>query len=123
MAELFFSFSNLDLIRNKNIDVINNKNLTNTHLIGSVMYTEYFLYSNYLVAFYWLLWLEQLCLHLEEEKGLEQDISKQVDRKKKDSIELIKLKMTMPINPTYFTLLSALLFSIGMLGIFLIEEV
>ena len=25
----------------------------------------------------------------------------------------------MPINPTYFTLLSALLFSIGMLGIFL----
>ena len=27
--------------------------------------------------------------------------------------------MTMPINPTYFTLLSALLFSIGMLGIFL----
>ena len=31
--------------------------------------------------------------------------------------------MTMPINPTYFTLLSALLFSIGMLGIFLIEEV
>ena len=42
MAELFFSFSNLDLIRNKNIEVINNKNLTNTHLIGSVMYTEYF---------------------------------------------------------------------------------
>ena len=27
--------------------------------------------------------------------------------------------MTMLINPTYFTLLSALLFSIGMLGIFL----
>ena len=27
--------------------------------------------------------------------------------------------MIMPINPTYFTLLSALLFSIGMLGIFL----
>ena len=27
--------------------------------------------------------------------------------------------MTMSINPTYFTLLSALLFSIGMLGIFL----
>ena len=27
--------------------------------------------------------------------------------------------MTMPINPTYFILLSALLFSIGMLGIFL----
>lgn len=27
--------------------------------------------------------------------------------------------MTMQINPTYFTLLSALLFSIGMLGIFL----
>ena len=27
--------------------------------------------------------------------------------------------MTMPINPTYFTLLSSLLFSIGMLGIFL----
>ena len=27
--------------------------------------------------------------------------------------------MTMPINPIYFTLLSALLFSIGMLGIFL----
>ena len=27
--------------------------------------------------------------------------------------------MTMPINPTYFTLLSALLFSIGILGIFL----
>ena len=27
--------------------------------------------------------------------------------------------MTMPISPTYFTLLSALLFSIGMLGIFL----
>ena len=27
--------------------------------------------------------------------------------------------MAMPINPTYFTLLSAILFSIGMLGIFL----
>ena len=27
--------------------------------------------------------------------------------------------MIMPVNPTYFTLLSALLFSIGMLGIFL----
>ena len=32
MAELFFSFTNLDLIRNKNIDVINNKNLNDFNL-------------------------------------------------------------------------------------------
>ena len=87
-----FSFSNLDLIRNKNIEVINDKNLTNTHLIGSVMYTEYFfvfqLSGCILIGCYgW-----GIVLTLRRREGvLRQDISKQVDRKE-DSIELIKVK-------------------------------
>ncbi|GIR09681.1 MAG: NADH:ubiquinone oxidoreductase subunit J [Alphaproteobacteria bacterium] len=93
MAELFFSFSNLDLIRNKNIEVINNENLTNTHLIGSVMYTEYFFVFQLSGCILLVAMVGAIVLTLRRREGvLRQDISKQVSRKKKDSIELIKVK-------------------------------
>ena len=93
LAELFFSFSNLDLIRNNNIDVINNKNLTNTHLIGSVMYTEYFFVFQLSGCILLVAMVGAIVLTLRRREGvLRQDISKQVSRKKKDSIELIKVK-------------------------------
>ncbi|MAJ24398.1 MAG: NADH:ubiquinone oxidoreductase subunit J, partial [Rickettsiales bacterium] len=42
LAELIFSFSNLDMIRDKKVDSNKINELTNTHQIGKVMYTDYF---------------------------------------------------------------------------------
>ena len=82
-----------DLIRNKNIEVINNENLTNTHLIGSVMYTEYFFVFQLSGCILLVAMVGAIVLTLRRREGvLRQDVSKQVDRKKKDAIELIKIK-------------------------------
>ena len=92
MAELFFHLD-LDLMRNNHIDLNNNKNLTNTHIIGSVMYTEYFFVFQLSGCILLVAMVGAIVLTLRKREGvLRQDISKQVDRKKKDSIELIKIK-------------------------------
>ena len=85
-----------NLIKKKSsnhIEVINNKNLTNTHLIGSVMYTEYLFVFQLSGCILLVAMVGAIVLTLRRREGvLRQDVSKQVDRKKRDSIELIKIK-------------------------------
>ncbi|MAH88543.1 MAG: NADH:ubiquinone oxidoreductase subunit J [Pelagibacterales bacterium] len=93
LAELFFSFSNLDLIRNKNVMVTNSKNLTNTHQIGSIIYTEYFFVFQLSGCILLVAMIGAIVLTLRKRPGvLRQTVSKQIDRKKEDSIEIIKFK-------------------------------
>ena len=73
--------------------LINSKNLTNTHIIGSVMYTEYFFVFQLSGCILLVAMVGAIVLTLRRREGvLRQDVSKQVDRKKRDSIELIKIK-------------------------------
>lgn len=93
LAELIFSFTNFDLIRNKNVEVINNKNLTNTHQIGSVIYTDYFLIFQLSGCILLVAMIGAIVLTLRKRSGvLRQKVSNQVERKKVDSIEIIKVK-------------------------------
>ncbi len=93
LAELVFSFSNLDLIRNKNVDVINSKNLSNTHQIGNIIYTDYFFVFQLSGCILLVAMIGAIVLTLRKRSGvLRQKISKQVDRKKEDSIEIIKIE-------------------------------
>jgi len=93
LAELFFSFSNLDLIRNKNVMVTNSKNLTNTHQIGSIIYTEYFFVFQLSGCILLVAMIGAIVLTLRKRSGvLRQKISNQIDRKKEDSIEIVKVE-------------------------------
>ena len=93
MAELFFSFSNLDLIRNKNIEVINNKNLTNTHLIGSVMYTEYFFVFQLSGCILLVAMVGAIVLTFKQRSGIKRQFYfDQISRERKDSIEIINVE-------------------------------
>ena len=93
LAELAFSFSNLDLIRNKNIEVINTKNLTNTHQIGSIIYTDYFFVFQLSGCILLVAMIGAIVLTLRKRSGvLRQKVSNQIDRKKQDSIEIIKVE-------------------------------
>ena len=92
LAELIFSFSNLDLIRNKNVEVINVKNLTNTHRIGSIIYTDYFFVFQLSGCILLVAMIGAIVLTLRKRAGvLRQKVSNQIDRKKENSIEIIKI--------------------------------
>ena len=93
LAELIFSFSNLDLIRNKNFEVINNENLTNTHQIGSIIYTDYFFIFQLSGCILLVAMIGAIVLTLRKRSGvLRQKVSNQINRKKEDSIEIIKVE-------------------------------
>jgi NADH-quinone oxidoreductase subunit J len=92
LVELIFSFRNLDLIRNNNISA-NNSNLSNTHQIGKVMYTDYFFVFQLSGCILLVAMIGAIVLTLRKREGVRrQDISKQLDRKKEDTLEIIKVK-------------------------------
>ena len=90
LLELIFSFSNLDIIYQKtNSDV---SQLSNTHEIGKILYTDYFLPFQIAGCILLVAMLGAIILTLRSREGvLRQDVSKQVSRKKEDSIEIIKI--------------------------------
>ena len=90
LLELIFSFSNLDIIyQKKNSDV---SQLSNTHEIGKILYTDYFLPFQIAGCILLVAMLGAIILTLRSREGvLRQDVSKQVSRKKEDSIEIIKV--------------------------------
>ena len=93
LTELVFSFTNLDLIRNKNIEVTNTKNLTNTHQIGSIIYTDYFFVFQLSGCILLVAMIGAIVLTLRKRSGvLRQKVSNQIGRKKQDSIEIIKIE-------------------------------
>ncbi len=93
LLELIFSFRNIDVIRNKDNFIINNNNLTNTHQIGSVLYTEYFFVFQLSGCILLVAMIGAIVLTLRKRDGvLRQNISKQLDRRKENSIEIIKVK-------------------------------
>ena len=118
LLELIFSFSNLDIIYS-----VSNKSdsqASNTHAIGKVLYTEYFLPFQIAGCVLLVAMLGAIILTLKKRRGAQANIAEQVSRSKEDSLELIKLeKSNMQLDPSYFTILSAILFCTGLLGIFL----
>ena len=91
LLELVFSFSNLDVIYQKSNSVVNQ--LSNTHEIGKILYTDYFLPFQIAGCILLVAMLGAIILTLRKREGvLRQDISEQVNRKKEDSIEIIKVE-------------------------------
>ena len=82
LLELIFSFVNYD--RN---------NLSNTHQIGKVMYTDYFFIFQLSGCILLVAMIGAIVLTLRRREGvLRQSIPKQLDRKKIDSIKIVKIK-------------------------------
>ncbi|MEC8100136.1 MAG: NADH-quinone oxidoreductase subunit J [Pseudomonadota bacterium] len=91
LLELIFSFSNLDIIYQKSNSGINQ--LSNTHEIGKILYTDYFLQFQISGCILLVAMLGAIILTLRKREGvLRQDISEQVSRKKEDSIEIITVE-------------------------------
>ncbi len=90
LLELIFSFSNLDIIFNKsNSSALE---ISNSHALGEILYTDYFLPFQISGCILLVAMLGAIILTLRKREGvLRQDISKQISRKKKDSIEIIKI--------------------------------
>ena len=93
MLELIFSFVNRDVLNKKSNNLINTSSQTNTHEIGKVMYTDYFFIFQLSGCILLVAMIGAIVLTLRKREGvLRQNISKQLDRKKIDSIEIIKIK-------------------------------
>ena len=93
LLELLFSLTNLDFLQNTNKKLSTNYNLTNTHQIGKVMYTEYFFVFQISGCILLVAMIGAIVLTLRSREGvLRQNISRQIERKKEDSIEIIKYK-------------------------------
>ena len=92
LLELIFSFANYDSLF-KNSKNINTSNLSNTHQIGKVMYTDYFFIFQLSGCILLVAMIGAIVLTLRRREGvLRQSIPKQLDRKKSESIEIIKIK-------------------------------
>ena len=90
LLELIFSFSNLDIIFNKSNSSF--LEISNSHALGEILYTDYFLPFQISGCILLVAMLGAIILTLRKREGvLRQDISKQISRKKKDSIEIIKI--------------------------------
>ncbi len=90
LLELIFSFSNLDIIFNKKTEIF--PPTSNSHAIGEVLYTEYFLPFQISGCILLVAMLGAIILTLRKREGvLRQNINEQVSRSKKDSIEIIKI--------------------------------
>ncbi len=93
LLELLFSFTNLDVLKANKESFAKNSNLTNTHQIGQVMYTDYFFVFQISGCILLVAMIGAIVLTLRRREGvLRQNISKQIDRKKEDSIEIIKYR-------------------------------
>ena len=103
LLELVFSFSNLDIIYQKSNNAVNQ--LSNTHEIGKILYTDYFLPFQIAGCILLVAMLGAIILTLRQREGvLRQDISEQVTRKKEDSIEIIKVEKKIICNWTQIIL-------------------
>ena len=90
LLELIFSFSNLDVIYTQSNTVLSE--VSNTHAIGQVLYTDYFLPFQIAGCILLVAMLGAIILTLRKRDGvLRQNITEQVSRKKEDSIEVIKI--------------------------------
>jgi len=90
LLELIFSFSNLDIIFNNSNSI--SLDISNSHALGEILYTDYFLPFQISGCILLVAMLGAIILTLRKREGvLRQDISKQISRKKKDSIEIIKI--------------------------------
>jgi NADH-quinone oxidoreductase subunit J len=99
LLELVFSFANYESLFNKPKNMINTSNLTNTHQIGKVMYTDYFFIFQLSGCILLVAMIGAIVLTLRRREGvLRQSINKQLDRKKSDSIEIIKIKKSENAN-------------------------
>tara|TARA_Y100001954_G_scaffold226912_1_gene269377 strand:+ start:799 stop:1380 length:582 start_codon:yes stop_codon:yes gene_type:complete len=93
LLELIFSFSNLDNIYKRAESQSNNQNITNTHAIGKVLYTEYFFMFQISGCILLVAMIGAIVLTLRKREGVRrQDISEQLKRNKKNSIEIIKIE-------------------------------
>ena len=95
LAELIFSFYNLDILYNKseNNSNLNNTEFSNTHQIGKIMYTDYFFIFQMSGCVLLVAMIGAIVLTIRKREGvLRQNISRQVSRKKADSIEIVKIK-------------------------------
>ena len=93
LLELIFSFSNLDIIYKRVEAQPNNHNITNTHAIGKVLYTEYFFMFQISGCILLVAMVGAIVLTLRKREGVRrQDISEQLKRNKRNSIEIIKIE-------------------------------
>ena len=90
LFELIFSFANLDIIIQKPEN--NLEKNTNTHALGNVLYTDYFLPFQVSGCILLVAMLGAIILTLRKREGvLRQNISEQVSRTKEDSIKIVKI--------------------------------
>ncbi len=90
LLELIFSFSNLDIIYNNS--KVNLLQKSNSHALGEILYTDYFLPFQISGCILLVAMLGAIILTLRKREGvLRQDISEQISRTKKDSIEIVKI--------------------------------
>ena len=93
LLELIFSLVNYDSLFKKPKNIINTNNLSNTHQIGKVMYTDYFFIFQLSGCILLVAMIGAIVLTLRRREGvLRQSIPKQLDRKKLDSIKIVKIK-------------------------------
>ena len=93
LLELVFSFANYEILSKNSYNIINTSKLTNTHEIGKVMYTDYFFIFQLSGCILLVAMIGAIVLTLRRREGvLRQSIPKQLDRKRSDSIEIIKIK-------------------------------
>lgn len=91
LLELIFSFANLDNITKVNSNTFIDQ--SNTHNIGNVLYTDYFFTFQLSGCILLVAMVGAIVLTLRRREGvLRQDISKQILRKKEDSIKIVKVK-------------------------------
>ena len=90
LLELIFSFSNLDIIYQKSNDNLNQG--SNTHALGKILYTDYFLHFQISGCILLVAMLGAIILTLRKREGvLRQNITEQVSRTKEESIEIVKI--------------------------------
>ena len=91
-GELIFSFTNFKILQSDE-KIIKDDKLTNTHKIGQIIYTEYFFVFQLSGCILLVAMIGAIVLTLRKRDGvLRQNISKQLDRRKEDSLEIIKVK-------------------------------
>ncbi len=93
LLELIFSFANYDIISNVEIKSDQLQNNTNTHIIGKVLYTDYFFVFQVSGCILLVAMIGAIVLTLRKREGvLRQDIEKQLTRNKSESLEIVDIK-------------------------------
>lgn len=91
-GELIFSFTNFKILESGE-KILKDDRLSNTHKIGQTIYTDYFFVFQLSGCILLVAMIGAIVLTLRKREGvLRQNISKQLDRRKEDSIEIIKVK-------------------------------